>query len=352
MQVQQMNGYLNNYPQMQYPTCDNNYVYGYVKIEGENGDSTINLLENQEDFPTEIQLIPQEQYNLETFKPPSSILRPLINGEVKEDNNVDDDLTLELMKIESSKSNNLNGDSNGVDSLKNKAVDSKTVSDIQETSSPFNSSDGTENLDNEPYQYNDEQLQEEINYYLEYTNEQEKLAQQLPLQNIRQSLPNGITNSHQPLPKPIHKTNGFFDAIPIKNYIEFSSNSVYSPTKKNQKLVNSYLHHINHSTLHNQKNDFLAQLVLRKDELETEQVDISSSPKKRGRPPKGSEKSGDSFLEKTVKAKSILEKSYLQDSACNRSCLTNNMKSFKKFRDFVEFQSKTEMSKVILNNSM
>ena len=68
-----------------------------------------------------------------------------------------------------------------------------------------------------------------------------------------------------------------------------------------------------------------------------------SPSKKRGRPPKGSEQSG---FEHMAKAKCLLEKSYLQDSACDRACLMNNVKAFKKFREYLENQSKVEISKV------
>src|SRR5699024_7634979 len=129
-----------------------------------------------------------------------------------------------------------------------------------------------------------------------------------------------------------------------KKYLEYSPSCIYSPTKNNQNLVNTYLHQFatnNHTNAYPAaKNDHLAQLVLRKDEFDKEieaaEAEAVQPTRKRGRPPKTATQDA---LERTGKAKSIVEKSYLQESACDRGCLMKNIKTFKRFREFVESQN-------------
>ncbi|KAI2809428.1 PWWP domain [Blomia tropicalis] len=136
--------------------------------------------------------------------------------------------------------------------------------------------------------------------------------------------------------------NGDEQTIENDKYLEYSSSMIYSPTIKNRTLVNAYLHEMSNNSFPPSKNDYLAHLILRKDEPEPE-PEILSPTRKRGRPPKGS--TGDELLDRSGKARSIVEKSYLQESACDRACLMKNIKTFKKFRDFVETQNKEEINK-------
>lgn len=345
---------------MQYTNASD---YSYVKIENENTE-VVQKPEAARNLELEV-APPAEEINFETFKPPSSVLRPLINGEVKED---DDEMkiTNELMMIESNSANqSINGDvrdnSIEIENADSNATTSTSGGCGNKSTVNNHIDDDDDEDDEEPYQYDDEQLQKEISDYLEYEQEQENLIKQQQLQQKlllhqlqqqqqllqqqqqqpKQTLSNGFSH---PEPKP--KVNGYIESAPIKNYIEFSSNSVYSPTRKNQKLLNMYLHHANNNTLPNQRNDFLAQYILHKDEFEADTTERPPSPKRRGRPPKGFEKTGDSLQERSGKAKCLLEKTYLQESSCNRTCLTNNMKAFKRFRDYVEAQHRNEIAKV------
>ncbi|KPM05656.1 hypothetical protein QR98_0041220 [Sarcoptes scabiei] len=127
---------------------------------------------------------------------------------------------------------------------------------------------------------------------------------------------------------------------PDIKYLNFDHHtSLYVPTKKNQKLLNTYLHYMNAGNVSNDSIDHLASFILKKDEIDMkdEQFNIV---KKRGRPSKNAETSN------VDKARCLLEKNYLQEFACNRACLTNNIKAFRKFRDFIESGCKTDVTKL------
>lgn len=279
---------------------------------------------------------------------PSSVLKPLMNGDEQTiENDVKDSTECVV--------NNCILDTN----VQNEIVDEKVEpTKIDRVDDDYDDDDNDN--DDDPYQYNDEQLEEEINEYITYQSEKEMYEQQwqllqqqqqqhllqqqfaqIPVANNYPVLSNGFVRpSHfTPITEPaqIKKLTD-----PPKKYLEYSSSMIYSPTIKNRTLVNAYLHEMSNNSFPPSKNDYLAHLILRKDEPEPE-PEILSPTRKRGRPPKGS--TGDELLDRSGKARSIVEKSYLQESACDRACLMKNIKTFKKFRDFVETQNKEEINK-------
>lgn len=296
-------------------------------------------------------------------------------------------------------------------------VSTKTVendTEVQEDKEEDGDDDETEDLDDptvdEPETYDDEQLEEEINLYDEYQavksghtppkGGQASVVNHLPI-NYHEQLTQYYSNYYQqyyrqatasarmisfasptqplssrPRPPPISLQPVVADeegedcedsndptapSTPVKSYIDFSGAS-YVPNKKNQNLVNNYLHYMDTNAVPAHRRDHLAHFYLDKDAFEASKVDQAepepveeeadpapvAAVRKRGRPPKNPGDHGQSSdnLEKSIKAKSILEKSYLQDTSCNRECLTKTIKTFKRFRDFVEGNSKTERSKV------
>lgn len=257
---------------------------------------------------------------------------------------------------------------------------SKESVDEESTSKEVNSNNLPEDDDDdEPYLYDDDQLEEQINEYVTYQEEKEQfekvqkeqwykqqqffqqqqhMFRQMQFQQQQQqvALQNGIANrlsSSKMLPPPPPPSPGkskFLLGPAPKTYLEYSSSCIYAPTKTNQNLVNHYLHQYstNSAAIPPSRSDYLAKLVLRKDEFEQMdqaqcELEQSQPTRKRGRPPKSAT---EDVFERSGKAKSIVEKSYLQESSCDRTCLMKNVKTFKRFRDFVENQKKDDISKV------
>ncbi|KAH9421357.1 PWWP domain [Dermatophagoides pteronyssinus] len=329
----------------EYVTISNDYL---IKSEKTDNNNKNDLIQNSTDFATNSQKV---------SNPPSSFLKPLNSeGETDEDRITDNDCgneqnTSQIDETSKNEEVHNNNDQNNVIKQNN-----STVMDDDD--------------DEEPYLYDDEQLEDHINYYLEYEkakkDEQQRLNlshhhhqqqilsdqyhQYYPINHLqpRMMMPNNLMVDRSKFAENFpHKTNGFVNESPFseppKKYIDYSPAQIYVPTKKNQNLVNSYLFHVetNNQKIPHYRGDYLAQYILQKDEFEPE--DIQISPRKRGRPSKNVEPSS---FEHSQKARCLLEKSYLQDSACNRACLTNSVKAFKKFREFLEAQSKNEISKL------
>lgn len=323
---------------------------GYsIKSEISDNNNKADLIRNSTDLTSS-----QQEH-----KPPSSFLKPLNSeGETDEDRVTDNDCGNEqnTSQINETSKAHKNEDSHNI-------ADQNSVK--QNNSASFDVDDDD---DEEPYLYDDEQLEDHINYYLEYEKAKKEHQQQLNIFHQQQQLLSDQYHQHYQMnhlpPKVmmpnnlmvdrsklggnfLHKTNGFVNESPFseppKKYIDFSPAQIYAPTKKNQNLVNSYLYHVetNNQQIPHYRSDYLAQYILQKDEFEPEEIQIS--PRKRGRPSKNVEHSS---FEHSQKARCLLEKSYLQDSACNRACLTNNVKAFKKFREFLETQNRNEISKV------
>lgn len=324
-----------------------------IKSETTDNNDKADLIRKSTDYTTSFQ---------QEHKPPSSFLKPLNSeGETDEDRVTDNDVS--------------NDQSNTQIDEKSKEPKNENVHNNDDKNVKQNNSaaiDDDDDDDEEPYLYDDEQLEEHINYYLAYEKEkarqdhQQRLnlyhqQQQQQQQQIlsdhyhqvnhfppRMIMPNNLLVDRSKFEESFsHKTNGFVNESPFsepsKKYIDYSQAQIYVPTKKNQNLVNSYLYHVetNNQKIPHYRGDYLAQYILQKDEFEPEEMQIS--PRKRGRPSKNVEHSS---FEHSQKARCLLEKSYLQDSACNRACLTNNVKAFKKFREFLETQNKNEISKL------
>lgn len=315
-------------------------------------------------FPTRFSQFPPSQPSMAVVSAKatalSNELKPLPNGD--------------LVNGTSSKLQNgqplINGNEND-GNLSN--VDGEQLVSAAAEPNESNLANMEDNDDDEPYMYDDEQLEEQINEYVTYQEEkeqfekqqlqwqlvqqqqqlyqQQQILQQLQMQQRAVTTPNGFANRQPPpsLPLPQSPVRSKAFDTPPKKYLEYSSSCIYSPTKKNQNLVNNYLHQFGtaNNNLPTSKNDYLAQLVLRKDDFDAEQqqAEAQAAKPKRGRPPKTV---ADEVAERSGKAKSIVEKSYLQESACDRACLMKNIKTFKRFRDFVEVQNKDDASKVRL----
>ncbi len=259
--------------------------------------------------------------------------------------------------------------------------------DDESTSKTANNFPDDDDDDEEPYLYDDDQLEDQINEYVTYQEEkeqfekvqkeqlhwahqqqfiqqQQQMFRQMQWQQHQQQLQaqgalqngtaNGLIGSKMPPPPqpPPSPGKSKFPLGPApKTYVEFSSSSIYVPTKANQNLVNHYLHQYstNSASIPPSRSDYLAKLMLRKDEFEQmdqaqAELEQNQPTRKRGRPPKTATE--DDVFERSGKAKSVVEKSYLQESSCDRACLMKNVKSFKRFRDFVESQKKDDIIKV------
>ncbi|XP_017491705.1 PREDICTED: uncharacterized protein LOC108379861 [Rhagoletis zephyria] len=259
--------------------------------------------------------------------------------------------------------------------------------DEESTSKTANNFPDDDDDDEEPYLYDDDQLEDQINEYVTYQEEkeqfekvqkeqlhwahqqqfiqqQQQMFRQMQWQQHQQQLQaqgalqngtaNGLIGSKMPPPPqpPPSPGKSKFPLGPApKTYVEFSSSSIYVPTKANQNLVNHYLHQYstNSASIPPSRSDYLAKLMLRKDEFEQmdqaqAELEQNQPTRKRGRPPKTATE--DDVFERSGKAKSVVEKSYLQESSCDRACLMKNVKSFKRFRDFVESQKKEDIIKM------
>lgn len=279
--------------------------------------------------------------------------------------------------IEVTKTKLLNGTVNGC----------RENMDEESTSKTANNFPDDDDDDEEPYLYDDDQLEDQINEYVTYQEEkeqfekvqkeqlhwahqqqfiqqQQQMFRQMQWQQHQQQLQaqgalqngtaNGLIGSKMPPPPqpPPSPGKSKFPLGPApKTYVEFSSSSIYVPTKANQNLVNHYLHQYstNSASIPPSRSDYLAKLMLRKDEFEQmdqaqAELEQNQPTRKRGRPPKTATE--DDVFERSGKAKSVVEKSYLQESSCDRACLMKNVKSFKRFRDFVESQKKDDIIKM------
>lgn len=263
--------------------------------------------------------------------------------------------------------------------------------------------DDDEDLDDDDDCYSDQELEEHINSYIEYQKEKALNDREYEIEQYRrqahqrlstgagyvvpivqtgqvnaprQFVPNGLGPSGQHPPQPYAHVGGYHNNgghhfemnamqhqrnalvsptpstsandgplglpanVPIKSYIEYDSSKVYVPTKKNQLLVNAYLHHSEHNSLPGAQGDYLAQMFINN----TATIDREPSPppvRRRGRPAKHDESS-----DEVNRAKGILEKNFLRDTNCGKDCFLMNLKAFKKFREYLEQQSKLEKEKV------
>lgn len=276
---------------------------------------------------------------------------------------------------------------------------SQTTSKDQKENGDDNNDD--EDIDDDDDFYSDQELEEHINSYLEYQNEKALNDREYEMEQYRrqaqqrlsagagyvvpivqtgqvntsaQFVSNGLGSSRQITQPYAHvgvyqnNYNNFeMNSIPnhrnslvsptpstsynegllglpsntmIKSYIEYDSSKVYVPTKKNQQLVNAYLHHSEHNSLPGARSDYLAQMFINN----TATINREPTPppvRKRGRPSKH-----DETIDDVNRAKGILEKNFLRDTNCGKDCFIMNLKAFKKFREHVEQQSKLDKEKV------
>ena len=211
--------------------------------------------------------------------------------------------------------------------------------------------------DDEDYPFDDEQLEEEIAAYDEFRDHQKRQMQMLRLQQAQQQHQqafyrqpfhqNGIqtprTSSHNL--QMSKKFDSTFIPEVGENYFDFAPDSVYMPNSRSKRMMNYYVHEARVNPENGvSKGDALASFWLRKNSMPDDildEYDNSETPKKKGRPPKSG-----TDADEMAKAKIILEKCYLQETACNRECLQKNAKAFKKFRLYTAMQNKEENEKV------